>query len=114
MFKVEDYIEFAKMKGLSQFQIMFKHGMRNAVLPLVTYVAILIGFAFGGQVLLETVFSWPGMGRELVLSVERLDYPVSQGAFFLMSVLTIASNFIVDILYGVLDPRITYERRIIQ
>lgn len=108
----EDYIEFAKAKGLSEWQVMFKHGMRNAILPLITYIAILIGFAFGGQVLLETVFSWPGMGREMVLAVTRQDYPVCQAAFFLMAMVTVIMNFVVDLLYGFLDPRITYEKQI--
>jgi peptide/nickel transport system permease protein len=108
----EDYIELARAKGLSEWQVMFKHGMRNAILPLITYIAILIGFAFGGQVLLETVFSWPGMGREMVLAVTRQDYPVCQAAFFLMAIVTVTMNFIVDLLYGLLDPRITYERQV--
>jgi peptide/nickel transport system permease protein len=108
----EDYIELARGKGLSEWQVMFKHGMRNAILPLITYVAILVGFAFGGQVLLETVFSWPGMGREMVLAVTRQDYPVCQAAFFLMATVTVMMNFIVDLLYGLLDPRITYEKQI--
>jgi peptide/nickel transport system permease protein len=108
----EDYIELAKAKGLSDWQVMFRHGMRNAILPLITYIAILIGFAFGGQVLLETVFSWPGMGREMVLAVTRQDYPVCQAAFFLMAIVTVTMNFVVDLLYGFLDPRITYERQI--
>jgi peptide/nickel transport system permease protein len=107
----EDFIELAKAKGLSDWQVMFRHGMRNAILPLITYIAILVGFAFGGQVLLETVFSWPGMGREMVLAVTRQDYPVCQAAFFLMAIVTVTMNFVVDLLYGFLDPRITYERQ---
>jgi peptide/nickel transport system permease protein len=107
----EDFIELARAKGLSEWGVMFKHGMRNAMLPLITYIAILVGFAFGGQVLLETVFSWPGMGREMVLAVTRQDYPVCQAAFFLMALVTVLMNFIIDLLYGVLDPRISYEKR---
>lgn len=105
----EDFLEMARAKGLSGFQVMFKHGARNAILPVVTYAALLTGFAFSGQVLLEVVFSWPGMGREIVLAVDRLDYPVAQASFFLMAVLVILLNFLVDLLYGYLDPRIVYR-----
>jgi peptide/nickel transport system permease protein len=108
----EDFIEFARAKGLTERQVMFKHGMRNAILPLITYIALLMGFAFGGQLLLETVFSWPGMGRELVLAVTRQDYPICQAAFFLMAMVTVSMNFIIDLLYALLDPRITYEKQI--
>jgi peptide/nickel transport system permease protein len=105
----EDFLEMARAKGLSEFQVMFKHGARNAILPVVTYTALLTGFAFGGQVLLEVVFAWPGMGREIVLAVDRLDYPVAQASFFLMAMIVILLNFLVDLLYGYLDPRIVYR-----
>ena len=71
--------------------------------------AIMVSFAFGGQVLLEVVFSWPGMGRLMVSSVTQRDYPVAQAAFFFMAVVVIVLNLVLDMLYAVLDPRITYE-----
>jgi peptide/nickel transport system permease protein len=66
------------------------------------------GYSIGGSVIVETVFSWPGMGREMVLAIQYLDYPMAMGAFFLMGLVVIAANFIVDMLYGYLDPRVTY------
>ncbi len=76
---------------------------------MLTYTAIMVSFAFGGQVLLEVVFSWPGMGRLMVSSVAQRDYPVAQAAFFIMAVVVVLMNLVLDILYAFLDPRITYE-----
>lgn len=106
--KGEDFLEMAKAKGLEDYQVM-RHCVRNAILPVITFVAVWSGFAFGGQVLLETVFAWPGMGREIVHAVTRHDYPVAQASFFLMSFIVVIMNFIVDLLYGYLDPRIVYK-----
>lgn len=105
----EDFVEMARAKGLSERDVMFKHAMRNALLPVVTVVTLMIGFAVGGQVLVETIFRWPGMGREMVLSVQRFDYPVAQASFFVLGVIVITMNFITDLLYGWLDPRVTYN-----
>ena len=82
---------------------------RNAFLPVLTYSAIMVGFAFGGQVLLEVVFTWPGMGRLMVNSVSQRDYPVAQATFFFMAAVVIALNLIIDLAYGWLDPRVRYE-----
>jgi len=105
----EDFIEMAKAKGLKDHTVMFKHAMRNALLPVVTVLSLMIGFAIGGQVLLETVFRWPGMGREMVLAIQRFDYPMAQASFFMLGVIVIILNFITDLLYGYLDPRVTYR-----
>jgi len=102
----EEFLEFAKARGLSDSKVR-RIAMRNAIIPVVTYSTILIGFAFGGQVLLEMVFAWPGVGRLMVDSVEIHDYPVAQAAFFIMAFMVIVANLIVDLLYGYLDPRIT-------
>lgn len=102
----EDYIDTARAKGLSNRRILFHHAARNAVLPVVTAFAIAIGFAVGGQVLIETVFSWPGLGREMVKASLRSDYPVAQGAFTLLSVIVITMNFVADLAYTYLDPRV--------
>lgn len=105
----DDFVEMARAKGLSERSIMFRHAMRNAMLPVVTQIALLIGFAIGGQVLVEVVFNWPGIGREIVKAIQLNDYPVAQATFFLMGVLVIVLNFLTDLLYGVLDPRVTYK-----
>lgn len=105
----EDFIEMAKAKGLRERTVVFKHAMRNALLPVVTVLTLMIGFAVGGQVLIETVFRWPGMGREMVLAIQRHDYPMAQASFFMLGVLVIGLNFITDLLYGYLDPRVTYK-----
>jgi ABC-type dipeptide/oligopeptide/nickel transport system permease component len=105
----EDFIEMSRAKGLKERSILFKHAARNALLPVVTEIALLIGFAIGGQVLLEVVFNWPGIGRLIVDSVQRNDYPVAQATFFLMGVIVVFLNLISDILYGYLDPRVTYK-----
>ncbi len=102
----EDFIEMARAKGMSSARLMFVHAARNALLPAVTASALFIGWAMGGQVLVEYVFSWPGLGREIVLAVENHDYPVAQGAFLFISLLVGALNFVADFVYSWLDPRI--------
>ncbi|WP_160314241.1 ABC transporter permease [Bacillus sp. 522_BSPC] len=105
----EDFIELSRAKGLTEGAIMFKHAVRNALLPVVTEIALLVGFAIGGQVLLEVVFNWPGIGRLIVDSIQRNDYPVAQATFFLMGVIVTILNLIADVLYGYLDPRVSYK-----
>jgi len=104
----EEFLEFLKSIGLPE-RSLIRHSMKNALLPVVTFIALSVGFVFGGQVLLEVVFAWPGMGREMLLAIERRDYPIAQGSFILMSSMVILMNFVVDLLYGYLDPRIKYE-----
>ncbi|MCC5909249.1 MAG: ABC transporter permease [Clostridiaceae bacterium] len=105
----EDYIEMANAKGLKEKTVLYKHAARNALLPVVTAGALFIGSAIGGQVLIEVVFSWPGLGREIVQAVTRHDYPLAQGAFIMISALMMFMNLVADILYAVLDPRISYK-----
>lgn len=102
----EDFIELCQAKGLSQRKIMYKHVARNALLPVVTQAAITIGLAVGGQVVVEVVFSWPGLGREIVQAVRTSDFPLAQGAFMMMSGLVLLMNFFADMLYSYLDPRV--------
>lgn len=104
----EDYIELVRAKGVSERRILIYHGLRNALLPLVTSAAIYVGLALGGLTVVEVVFSWPGLGREIVSSVQRRDYPMAQGAFLLLAVTVSLMNLVADILYAKLDPRITY------
>lgn len=103
--RTEDYVTYAEARGLPEHWIL-GIARRNAMLPVVTYVGIMVSFAFGGQILIEMVFSWPGMGRLMVDSVLQRDYPVAQAAFLLMAVMVVVVNFLVDLLYGLLDPRI--------
>jgi peptide/nickel transport system permease protein len=105
----EDYILTAKAKGLNTFQILRDHALKNAMLPLVTIVALNLGYTVGGAIQVETVFSWPGIGRLMYDAVMQRDYPVLQGTFLLLAVSVIAANLIADILYSVLDPRVKVE-----
>ena len=104
----EEFMVLARARGLTVRSLQ-RLARRTAFLPVLTYSAIMVGFAFGGQVLLEVVFTWPGMGRLMVNSVTQRDYPVAQAAFFLMAAVVIVLNFVVDLLYGWLDPRIRHD-----
>lgn len=105
----EDFIEMARAKGLKERVILFRHAVRNALLPVVTVLTLLVGFSIGGQVLVENVFRWPGMGREIVVALSRHDYPITQGIFLLMGALVAILNLFTDIIYGYLDPRVAYD-----
>ncbi len=105
----EDFIEVERAQGLPEWQILYRHAARNSLLPIVTLAAISTGNMFGGSVIVETVFNWPGMGRAMVEAVNNNDYPLAQGTFFLMGTIVIVMNFIADILYVYLDPRVEYE-----
>ncbi len=105
----EDYILTAKAKGLNTFQILKDHALKNAMLPLVTVIAINLGFTVAGALQIEAVFSWPGLGGAIYESVVRRDYPVLQGAFLLIAVAVILANLIADLTYSYLDPRVQSE-----
>jgi len=105
----EDYILTAKAKGVSAFQILKDHALRNAMLPLVTVIAINLGFTVAGAIQIESVFSWPGLGSAVFEAVERRDYPVLQGAFILIAVSVILANLLADLTYTYLDPRVQVE-----
>ena len=105
----EDYVELCRMKGLPERKISYNHAMRNSFLPIATTLPLILGWAVAGSVVIETVFSWPGLGLLMVEAVQRSDYPLVQACFLLIAVLTIVGNFVADLLYGVLDPRIVYE-----
>lgn len=106
----EDFVTMARMKGLSEWRIVIRHAARNALLPVVTAFALGLGLAVGGNVVVETVFSWPGLGRLLVNAVSSSDYPLAQGAFLVIAVVFIFMNLIVDMLYTLLDPRVSHAR----
>jgi peptide/nickel transport system permease protein len=105
----EDYVELARAKGLTERVVLFRHALRNALLPITTVLAVSLGSALGGQVLIEVIFRWPGMGREIVQAVSSSDYPLSQALFFTMGTMTITMNLVADLVYGYLDPRIVYD-----
>ncbi len=102
----EDYILTAKAKGLTTFQILKDHALRNAALPIVTIVALNLGFTVAGAIQIESVFSWPGLGLATYEAIVRRDYPLLQGAFLLLAISVIFANLFADLLYSFLDPRV--------
>jgi|BEDMetMinimDraft_1075159.scaffolds.fasta_scaffold02216_1 peptide/nickel transport system permease protein len=104
----EDYIMIARAKGLSERAVLYKHAFRNALLPLVTSMALAFGFILSGAVITETIFNFTGLGWATLRYIEAFDYPVIQGIFFLIGVMVVVANFLADIAYGFLDPRVSY------
>ena len=102
----EDYITMARAKGLSSSRIMVHYAARNAILPVVTAVSMALGFAVAGQVFIETVYNYPGVGQLIIKSVAARDYPLMQACFLLIVLCVLAANFIADVLYVFLDPRL--------
>lgn len=106
----EDYIRTARAKGLTNLRVISVHALRNALIPVVTVIGLQIGTLMGGAILTETTFSWPGIGKWLVESIGRRDYPALQGGVLLIATLVMAVNLTVDLLYGLLNPRIRHKR----
>ena len=104
----EDYIITARAKGLDERVIRNHHAAPNAALPVVTSVGLSLAFSINGGALTETVFTWPGIGRELVFAVSNNDYPLAQASFLLIAGVVLTANVVVDVLYAYLDPRIRY------
>jgi len=107
----QDYITTARSKGLVERVVVYKHALKNAMIPVVTVMGLQFGTLLGGAVLTETVFSWPGVGRLMVDSILARDYPVVQGAVLILAVLFVTINLVVDIIYAFLDPRISYGNK---
>jgi ABC-type dipeptide/oligopeptide/nickel transport system permease component len=103
----EDYVLTARAKGLSQRAIVTKHALRNATLPIITLMALSLGYIVAGSILIESVYSWPGIGNAVYQAVIERDYPMLQGAFLVLTVAVVFFNFLADVLYFALDPRIT-------
>lgn len=103
----EDYILTAKAEGLRTSRIIGRHALRNALLPIVTLIALNLGFTVSGAIQVETVFSWPGLGQLTVSAVNQRDFPVLQGAFLLLAISVVLANLVVEIIYGWLDPRVS-------
>lgn len=105
----EDYILTARAIGLDNRTILFRNALRNAMLPLTTIIMIRLGFIVSGAILTETVFTWPGIGQVIHSAVVRQDFPLLQGIFLVITVSAVIANFISEIIYGYLDPRVRYE-----
>jgi len=102
----EDYTTLAKANGLPYRRVLWKHALRNALLPTTTLIGLQLGFLVGGAVLTETVFAYPGIGRGIYEAVTQLDFPVLQGAFLMLAITVVVANMITDTVYGFLDPRV--------
>jgi len=105
----QDYILAARASGLSERVVIFKHALRNALIPVVTWVGIYFGGMLAGAPITETVFNWPGIGRLFVQATEKLDFPVIMGITVLITIMTLIANLITDLTYGYIDPRIRVE-----
>jgi peptide/nickel transport system permease protein/oligopeptide transport system permease protein len=105
----EDYIRTAKAKGLSERIVIYKHALRNALIPIVTIAGLQIGQMLGGAILTETVFSWPGLGRLMLRGIFNRDFILLQGAVLVFALAFVFINLVVDLLYAFLDPRISYS-----
>jgi peptide/nickel transport system permease protein len=104
-----DYIKFARLKGLHEQVVLWKHGLKNALLPVITFAVLLFVQFLGGAVVTETVFAWPGLGRLILESITTRDYPIVQAGVLVLSALYLAGNLLVDLLYGYLNPRIRHH-----
>jgi dipeptide transport system permease protein len=105
----EDYVRTARAKGLPPWRVIGLHALRNALIPVVTVIGLLVGALMAGAVLTETIFSWPGVGKWLIESIGRRDYPAQQGGVMLVSTVVISVNRVVDVLYGLINPRIRHQ-----
>jgi len=106
----EDYIRTAKAKGLSKLRVVAIHALRNALIPVVTVIGLQIGVLFTGAILTETIFSWPGVGKWLIEAISRRDYPILQGGMLLLGGIVMAVNLLVDLAYGIINPRIRHQK----
>jgi hypothetical protein len=105
----QDYMRTARAKGVSQFMILFKHALRNAILPVITYVGPMLASLMTGSFVVEKIFSVPGLGRDFVSAITNRDYTMIMGTTILLSSMVIIANVIVDILYKIIDPRIKLQ-----
>ena len=106
----EDYVRTARAKGLSNLRVVGLHALRNALIPVVTVIGLQIGVLFTGALLTETIFSWPGVGKWLIEAIGRRDYPVLQGGVLLVGAVVMGISLLVDITYGIINPRIRHQR----
>jgi dipeptide transport system permease protein len=106
----EDYIRTARAKGLPAHRVILVHALRNALIPIVTVIGLQVGVLFTGAILTETLFSWPGVGKWLIEAINRRDYPVLQGGVLLIGMVVMGINLLVDLTYGLINPRIRHAR----
>jgi peptide/nickel transport system permease protein len=104
----EDYIRTARSKGLSEMAVVLNHGLRNALVPILTVLGLTLALMIGGAVVTETVFNLPGLGNLVVRAVLRRDYPIIQGALLAIAGVYVIINFFIDVLYMVVDPRVRH------
>lgn len=102
----EDYCDLARAGGIAERKVVWRHGLRNALLPTTTLIGLQLGFVVGGAVLTETIYAYPGIGRGIYEAVTKLDFPVLQGAFLLLAATVVVANMVTDLAYGLLDPRV--------
>lgn len=107
----QDYIRTARAKGISEGKVVYKHALRNGLIPIVTVIGLQLGSLLGGAVLTETVFSWPGIGAYTVECILKSDFPVVQGVVLLVATIFVLMNLLVDVIYAFLDPRIKYSKK---
>jgi dipeptide transport system permease protein len=105
----EDYVRTARAKGLSPFRVIGIHALRNALIPVITVIGLQVGTLLAGAILTETIFAWPGIGKWLIESINRRDYPSLQGGVFLVAMVIVTVNLTVDLLYGLINPRIRHR-----
>ena len=105
----EEYIKTARSKGLSEKVVLIKHGLRNALIPIVTVIGLAIPYVIGGSVVIEQIFGWPGIGSLMITSIQSRDYNVIMGIAVMVCVVVMFFNIALDLLYGVIDPRISRE-----
>jgi peptide/nickel transport system permease protein len=103
----QDYVRTARAKGVVERRVIYRHALRNAALPFVTVTGLSLGFMLSGTIVIETVFSWPGMGRLIVQAVPGRDFPVIQAGVFVFAVVFVAINVAVDLVYTLVDPRVS-------
>jgi len=106
----EDYIRTARAKGLSNMRVVTVHALRNALIPVITVIGLQVGVLFTGAILTETIFSWPGVGKWLIEAISRRDYPVLQGGMLLLGAVVMGVNLLVDLAYGIINPRIRHQK----
>ena len=107
----QDYIRTARAKGISETKVIVKHGLRNSLIPVTTVIGLQFGALLGGALLTESVFSWPGIGKFTVDSIQKSDFPIVQGIVLLVAVIFVTINLIADLTYAYLDPRIKYSSK---
>lgn len=104
-----DYVRTARAKGQKMFWVVYKHALKNAIIPVLTIIGLQTGMLLGGAILTETIFSWPGIGRYIYEAIQFRDYPVIQSGILIVAFIFVMINLLVDILYGLIDPRIKYD-----